>query len=394
MKVIVSADDSGSLKEVKCVRGTDTASQTAPQPSAIETYCTTTLAQKVQQLIVCTINNRQVALAARRTGTLEVIDLETYEVVKKFEALSAALTDPFIALIFNETHIYLATQSGLVTIIDPNGGKFDLPPVKINLRGPLSAFINHPLQKAVFAYGGKDNDLKVVSITNDNKLTKLSISKKTKAEDVKITQLFQAKNVKNDHLDLRVPVWISKIMFLDPVASADPKHWELATITRYGQLRKYVTSNGRKPIQDIKVSEKPLLTLTSTPNSEEIICSDSHTTTAKYNMTTGRLVGKFPGAVGAIQALHADFESGLISTGGLDRYLRVFDIVSRELVAKVYIGSKISSVWFLEDDEPVEEVAVKHTSRKRKTEEEEEEDSETEELWKKLEKKPAKKRRD
>lgn len=368
MKVLLAADDSGSLKEVICKRGTDTSVQAATQPESINTVCEGSRQTKIQQFIIF----KNYLIAARSQGSICFYDLDNeYALVKTFEKCSASPKDSFISLLESFGLIYACTEAGVVSVINPANLNGEAKHLSVNIKAPVSTFISHPLQRGVFAYGGKENDVKIVSLFENVKDEEL-------ARNLKEKVLFQAKNVKNDQLDLRVPIWVSKLIFID--ATVKRGSWSLIAVTRYGQIRLYNTLHGRKPVSNIKISEKPLVTLANTSEPSEVICSDTHTTTLRFNIKKGLLLGKYKGAVGSIQALHTFLEGDLLATGGLDRYLRVFDLDSREQVAKVYVGSQISCVQVIEDDEEEEEVQEKQSKRKR----EEESESDVEEMWNQL----------
>ena len=83
-------------------------------------------------------------------------------------------------------------------------------------------------------------------------------------------------------------------------------------------------------------------------------------------------MGKFTGGnTGATFGVH--IYERIVAFAGLDRYLRVFDLESREILAKVYLGVEVSALLIL-DDEDTEDEETKNAK--------EEEDDE--ELWNQL----------
>jgi len=413
MRILASADDNGSLKgmmnftcpftssiltkmlEIVCPRGTDTSSQTAPQPEKIEIFNDEGLRNRVQKLIVVTIKGEQVVVTARANGQIKFYKSETYELINSVSnALETSTKDQFISLIFAFDVIYTASEQGKITAIDIKTiSNEKISTQTTTVKGPLSAFVSHPRQEGLFAFGGKENDVKLVRLYEKGS----SIFKDNKV-DSRI--LFQGKNVKNDRLDLRVPIWITNILFID-LDEHTESTWYFITTTGYGQVRKYDTSHGRKPVLDKKLSDKPLIRVAITPKEDEIICADTHNITALFNTEKGSLIAKYKGSVGAVQSLysHLTGKNGLLVSGALDRYVRVFDINTREQVAKIYVGSKISAVWLLDDQntdaediKAKEEQKAKKTRKKAAPEEEENED----EVWdqlNQLEKKTTKKRK-
>lgn len=344
MKLLVAAEDSGSFKEIVCAKGTDTSSPTAPQPEKISTFDEQGIRSHIQKMIVVPTSKGDLVIAARANGTVSFYNCEeTYDLLNTAtDALvkNSEDKDQFISLTHSFGVVVAASEQGRITIIDPESVYTKVKSVDIVVKAPLSAFVPHPAQKGVFAYGGKENDVKIARLF-----------KKSAFKDLKFEQLFQGKNVKNDKLDLRVPIWITSVLFIN-LDKHTVSSWEFITTTRYGQVRKYDTTHGKKPIMDKKLSDKPLVQLAKTRNESEIICADTHALTALFHVDKGTLVAKYKGSVGAVQGMYSHIQGSgepLLVTGALDRYVRVFNIDTREQVAKVYIGSKVSSVWLLDN---------------------------------------------
>lgn len=269
--------------------------------------------------------------------------------------------------------------------------KFDFKPLEIKLpeAKPISAFTVNPVAENIIAVGGKEFDLQVIQLFS-SKINSTIFKKKNYEKEFVPQIVFKAKNVKNDHLDLRVPIWITNILF-----SKSEKGYKLITSTGYGQIRLYDTTEGRKPRKDYQVTEKTIVTLSyANDEQSEIIITDTHSLMAKYSLTkidekafktnsasagdiikpVPKLLGKFSGGnTGATFGVQV-YED-IVAFAGLDRYLRVFDLESREILAKVYVGVEVSSLLVLDDEDEEDE-----DTRKRKREEEEED----EELWNEL----------
>ncbi|KAH9375418.1 hypothetical protein HPB48_012102 [Haemaphysalis longicornis] len=102
----------------------------------------------------------------------------------------------------------------------------------------------HTRKAGLVATGGKENDLKLWDLENLEK------------------PVFQAKNVRNDFLDLRVPVWVTDMDFM-----ADSE--KVIAITGHHQVRIYDPScNQRRPVVDFEFDEYPLTCLSLTPRPE------------------------------------------------------------------------------------------------------------------------------
>ncbi|KAH3679633.1 hypothetical protein WICMUC_000865 [Wickerhamomyces mucosus] len=376
MRILASTDDSGGFK--------DTSSQTAPQPKEIKQFNEQGLKNRIQKLIVHNRSTKKIVITARANGDINFYDLNNeYGLINTINNGLKDIKDQYIALFVINGLIISVSQQGKLLIIDEST-IFDksINSTNFEIKGPISSFIPHPKHFGIFAYGGDENDVKIIKLFEKSSTSKEIISNKI---DSKI--LFQGKNVKNDKLDLRVKIWITGIIFINLDNHTDSK-WEFLTTTKYGQIRRYNTSHGRKPILDKKISENPILNIASTSNEGEIICSDNKTTTALFNASKGNLIAKYKGAVGAVQDLYTDIGANLLITGGLDRYVRVFNIETRETIGKIFVGSKISQVWLLDDEkveieQPIDEKEQKIAAKKKKLREIEENEDE-DEVWNQL----------
>ncbi|XP_039583436.1 WD repeat-containing protein 74 [Passer montanus] len=94
-----------------------------------------------------------------------------------------------------------------------------------------------PTRPHLVGTGGKENGLKVWDLQRPQE------------------PLFRAKNVRNDWLDLRVPVWERDLHFL-------PGSQRVVTCTGHGQVRLYDPSSPqRRPVLDATFGEAPLTAL-------------------------------------------------------------------------------------------------------------------------------------
>ncbi|EMG49915.1 NSA1 Ribosome biogenesis protein NSA1 [Candida maltosa Xu316] len=400
MKFIISADDTGAAKEVVCNKGTDTSKQDAKQPTSITNFFTEPDATLKSRIVHLLSFNYQYIIATRLGGHVSVYDLneeveqeEKYKLLHDFE-LPVADDDKPIALAKIEIldSIIVAFESSKIFLIHIDD-KFKFKPLEIQLPEykPISAFTVNPEAENIIALGGKEHDLQIIQIFN-KKINSTIFKKKNYEKEFQSTVIFKAKNVKNDHLDLRVPIWITNILFCKN--NGNPGY-KLITSTRYGQVRLYDTNEGKKPRKDYPVSQKPIVTL-SFANEEqtELIITDTHSLMAKYTLEkideeafktnsasagdiirpVPKLLGKFTGGnTGATFAVQV-YEN-IVAFAGLDRYLRVFDLESREILAKVYVGVEVSSLLILDDEDEDDE-----ETKKRKREEEEDD----EDLWNQL----------
>lgn len=104
-------------------------------------------------------------------------------------------------------------------------------------------------------------------------------------------QIFKAKNVKNDYLDLRVPVWNTDLQFLNQYDTS-----RIAVGTRNHQIRVYdVKSGARRPAVDAEVGEMPVVAMANGKDGSEIVFSDTVTNVYSVDTLTGAIIGQYKG---------------------------------------------------------------------------------------------------
>ncbi|XP_075401687.1 WD repeat-containing protein 74 [Tenrec ecaudatus] len=222
-----------------------------------------------------------------------------------------------------------------------------------------------PTHPHIVATGGKENALKVWDLQGSEE------------------PVFRAKNVRNDWLDLRVPIWEQDIQFL-------PESQKLVTCTGYHQVRVYdPASPQRRPVLETTYGEYPLTAMTLTPEGNSVIVGNTHGQLAEIDLRQGRLLGCLKGLAGGVRAVQCHPSKPLLASCGLDRVLRIHRIRNpRGLEHKVYLKSRLNCLllsgrddW---EDEPQEPEEPKVSP----------EDTETDELWASLEAAAKRKRPD
>ena len=176
------------------------------------------------------------------------------------------------------------------------------------------------LNQGIFATGGKENDLKVFDL---NKFEK---------------PIFAAKNVKNDSLDLRQPVWVNDICFLDNNES------KIVVATGYHSIKIYDTKTQRRPISVVEWESYPITALSVAANSNDIIVGNTFGSMASMDIRNNRINGTYKGAAGSISSIDCHIQQDLVASVGLDRFLRIYNIKTRSLLQKHYLKSQLSSV--------------------------------------------------
>ncbi|SMN22565.1 similar to Saccharomyces cerevisiae YGL111W NSA1 Constituent of 66S pre-ribosomal particles, involved in 60S ribosomal subunit biogenesis [Maudiozyma saulgeensis] len=437
MRLLVSCTHNGSLKEIVCNPGTDTSIQTATQPLSVKSHMIENANAKISQLL----NIEDTLVVARDNGTVELyhskrvphtvvsedvtsttegesIDLKPEFDITEFESLSTVkdllddtilesiskkssmrtkIYDTFVnmhQLPNNKDILLLATKSGLIHIIEIKKRK-NLKLIKTHkVIAPLDfaqIYDNTKSKSIVFAYGGEENLVKLVQLSNNFK---------------ELTKIWEAKNVANDRLDMRVPVWPTGLKFLNPQDSdkidSDKLNYQFVVVTHWSHLGIYQTQHGRKPLQyiDLLPKREPLARLemvgdltptgnlkSSDINNFSLITTDLKKNVMRFN-NKGRLITKFGkddivGSPYFVKTVNGKY----VLQGGLDRYVRVFDLESARRIAKVYVTGKCNNILLL-DDEDVEIPQLQpkgKQSQKKRHQPENETEQDVEELWDHLE---------
>ncbi|EDL33358.1 WD repeat domain 74, isoform CRA_b [Mus musculus] len=159
-----------------------------------------------------------------------------------------------------------------------------------------------PTHTHVVATCGKENALKVWDLQGSEE------------------PVFRAKNVRNDWLDLRVPIWDQDTQFL-------PGSQKLVTCTGYHQVRVYdPVSPQRRPVLEATYGEYPLTAMTLTPEGNSVIVGNTHGQLAEIDFRQGRLLGCLKGLAGSVRGLQCHPSKPLLASCGLDRVLRIHRI--------------------------------------------------------------------
>ncbi|XP_036619055.1 WD repeat-containing protein 74 isoform X1 [Trichosurus vulpecula] len=212
-----------------------------------------------------------------------------------------------------------------------------------------------PDRPHIVATGGKENSLKVWDLQASSQ-----------------EPIFRAKNVRNDWLNLRVPIWDQDIQFL-------PGSQKIVTCTGHHQVRVYdLASPQRRPVLETIYGEYPLMAMTLTAGGNSVVVGNTHGQLAEIDLRQGRLVCCLKGLAGSVRGLQCHPTQPILASCGLDRVLRVHRLREpRGLEHKVYLKSRLNCLllsgrhnW---EDEPTDPAPVPS------------EEPETDELWDSLE---------
>ncbi|KAK3808565.1 MAG: WD40-repeat-containing domain protein [Benniella sp.] len=443
-----TGDEQGLIKVVtiteppvvkKRVRRGQPTPEPSPKPApTIETWGTPDRERAIQ--LLCWDHDRKHLVVARKNGLVQLINpQEKGSVVTEFKhkLIKQKVDTIFVGLFANSESIITCTNTGALTIQSIQDVS---QTTTMSIGADICKMRVHPKLHHIIATGGKEQE---ITLWDLNELCKESTDKesqkpgkggksasKASSKPQKPTsgasgdkqqngapesrykskevldkgQIFKAKNVKNDHLDLRVPVWNTDFQFLSQHDMV-----RIAVGTRYHQIRVYDTKSGsRRPVVDKEVGDMPVVALANGKDASEIVFSDTMTNVYAVDTLTGAVLGQYKGITGVVTALATfipfeDESTVHLASVSMDRHLRIHEMdKTRKLLHKVYLKQRMTAVVVGEytPAEPAEdEEDGDTTKRSRKSEagdKEDEDEVNDDELWEsmgKLQDKKTKKRK-
>ncbi|KAJ3415614.1 WD repeat-containing protein 74 [Chytridiales sp. JEL 0842] len=240
---------------------------------------------------------------------------------------------------------------------------------ELNVMRPL------PGNPLYFATGGEERDLNIWKVERVKPLLSED-EEETTEEKGQPTIHWKAKNVKNDHLDLRVPVSIVDLQFIQPEGREVTK---VVTVSRHRWFRVYdLHGEGRRPALTVKIGEHPMRCLTLSEDGTEAIIADTTGQLTHHSTLTGARLGAYKSHTGTITSLLAlpstPTSPSVVCTVSLDRFLRIYQKDGeRRLISKVYLKQRMYALAY--DD------AYTQQLESGKGDEEEEEDK----IWEGME---------
>ncbi|KAG0374235.1 WD repeat-containing protein 74 [Mortierella sp. AD032] len=387
--------------------------------------------EKAIQLMCWDFEKKHLAVA-RKNGLVQLLDpKEAGVVVTEFKhtlGKEGKVDTVFVGLFANSESIITCTNTGrLVVQSIADQSKTTV----LEVGKDICRMRVHPREHHIVATGGKEQELTLWDLKALCKDTTEEIpepvkkgkknkkaaaaptpvpEKKAEGSEVRYKskdilgngQLFKAKNVKNDYLDLRVPVWNTDLQFLNQYDTS-----RIAVGTRNHQIRVYDLKGGaRRPAIDAEVGEMPVVAMTNGKDGSEIVFSDTVTNVYSVDTLTGAIIGQYKGFTGVTTALATftpfeDASTTHLVTVAMDRCLRVHEMSkTRNLLHKVYLKQRMTAVVVGEyaPYEPVEDEEDGDASSKKKRfgGDDNDDDENDDDLWEsmgKLEDKKNKKRK-
>lgn len=167
----------------------------------------------------------------------------------------------------------------------------------------------------------------------------------------KCTKIWTAKSPAKNSLDIFTPTWFTSATFLNK-----DDHRKLVTGTNSHEVRLYDISAQRRPVISFDFRETPIKAVAEDLDGNTVYIGNGSGDLASLDIRTGKLLGCFLGKCsGSIRSIARHPQLPVIASCGLDSYLRVWDIKSRQLLSAVFLKQHLTNVVFDSqfDDEEV-----------------------------------------
>ncbi|CAK1555998.1 unnamed protein product [Leptosia nina] len=214
-----------------------------------------------------------------------------------------------------DSRIIAGVASGVVQIWSESDRAIENPDV-IETKGKLDC-LRVWQHSNVFATGGEENELKVWKVGEPS-------------------PTFIAKNLPHDWLQLRRPVWVSDLTFLEENL--------LAVCSRHGYIRLYDTRVQRRPVSSIDTPGLAATCITNGFEERQVFVGFGRGQLHQVDFRKSRLDKGYKGAAGAITSVALCERDRLVVSASLDRHLRVHERESKNCIYKQYLTSKLTGV--------------------------------------------------
>ncbi|KAL3677181.1 hypothetical protein R1sor_027129 [Riccia sorocarpa] len=155
------------------------------------------------------------------------------------------------------------------------------------------------------------------------------------------TRIWNAKAPHRDNLGLMSPAWVTAVTFLYE------DHRKIVVGTGHHQVRLYDTSAQRRPVLAFDYGEAPIRSVTKDPDGFTVYVGTGAGDLACFDMRTGKLLGGFKGkCAGSIRSVACHPTLPLIASCGLDRFFRIHNTKTRQLLGSLFLKQQLVAVLF------------------------------------------------
>lgn len=158
----------------------------------------------------------------------------------------------------------------------------------------------------------------------------------------KCIKTWTAKPPPPNSLGIFTPTWFTSATFL-----CKDDHRKVVAGTNSHQVRLYDICAQRRPVISFDFKETPIKAVTEDLDGHTIFIGNGSGDLASVDIRTGKLLGCFFGKCsGSIRSIAQHPELPVIASCGLDSYLRIWDIGTRQLLSSVFLKQHLTKVVF------------------------------------------------
>jgi ribosome biogenesis protein NSA1 len=163
--------------------------------------------------------------------------------------------------------------------------------------------------------------------------------------------IWKARNVKNDYLDLAVPICDMDCAFRSET--------QCFVVNSYRKVRLYDLKENPRPARDYQWEKDkyPFMNCVLSQDRRYLYVSD--TAGSVFVLDTRKefkMVGKLKGTLGSVTAMAISQANPYLITVSLDRYARVYNTNTNQLFRKIYLKNKLNAVAIYDDQIDVEKI--------------------------------------
>ncbi|PRQ17031.1 putative transcription factor WD40-like family [Rosa chinensis] len=155
-------------------------------------------------------------------------------------------------------------------------------------------------------------------------------------------KIWTAKSPPKNSLGIFTPTWFTSATYL-----SKDDHRKFVAGTNSHEVRLYDISAQRRPVITVNFRETPIKAVAEDLDGYTIYIGNGSGDLASVDMRTGKLLGCFLGKCsGSIRSIARHPEFPVIASCGLDSYLRVWNVKTRELLSAVFLKQHLTNVLF------------------------------------------------
>ncbi|KAL4469828.1 hypothetical protein ABPG72_013571 [Tetrahymena utriculariae] len=308
------------------------------------------------------------------TGLTKVVEVESSKVLSQFNQQDRDNEQDFLAFFGNENLILSGNRKGvlqlneindegvyerLITVVDNNKSLIGLNTINtdkivLTYDNNSTEIANYDQESEEFQefqeiYNASQSQMQRAILNQEDKKSLLVLAKDINPQIYDLEtkkQIWKARNVKNDWLDLKVPIYdVDGAFFRD-------NSQNIYTINAYKKMRIYdLRQNNSQPTKDIQqefdFDKSAFRKMQLTNCGNYIFVSTVNGNLFKFDVRKDfRMIFNFKGSIGSVKDIKIHPTLPYIASVSLDRYLRVYHQETKQLINKINLKQRLHSLLF------------------------------------------------